>query len=101
MPRTYLACKSPERQAIDRAIVTGEPLRSIAKRVSISPAGILRHKRDFCHAMTQAQERREEKLENSVFDGIKQLQDKALELLGKDRRTGRLPRRSSSLARGA
>jgi hypothetical protein len=66
MPRTYLACKSPERQAIDRAIVTGEPLRSIAKRASISAAG-LRHKSHVCHAITRAQERREEKLENSVF----------------------------------
>ena len=57
MPRTYLACKSPERQAMDRAIVTGEPLRSIAKRVSISPAGILRHKSHVYHAMMlQAEE---------------------------------------------
>ena len=44
MPRTCLACSSPERIAIDKALVAGEPLRNIAKRVSISPAGLLRHK---------------------------------------------------------
>ena len=32
MPRTCLACTSPERDAIDKALVTGEPLRNIAKR---------------------------------------------------------------------
>ena len=82
MPRTCLACASPERQAIDRAIVTGEPLRSIAKRVSISPAGLLRHKTHVSRAIVKMQERREEKLGDSIFDGIKQLHAKALELLG-------------------
>jgi len=41
MPRTCLACSSPEREAIDKALVIGEPLRNIAKRVSsISPGRI-------------------------------------------------------------
>ncbi|HKW35862.1 MAG TPA: hypothetical protein VJN92_22845 [Candidatus Acidoferrum sp.] len=31
----------------------------------------------------KVQEKREEKLGNTLFDGIKQLQDKALDLLGK------------------
>ena len=87
MPRTCLACASPERSAIDRALVTGEPLRSIAKRVAISAAGLLRHKSHVSHALVRLQERREErreeKLGDGIFDGIKQLQDKALDLLGK------------------
>jgi|SRR5215469_362695 len=44
MPRICLACASPEREAIEKALVSGEPLRNIAKRVSISAAALLRHK---------------------------------------------------------
>jgi hypothetical protein len=44
MPRTCLACVSPERAAIDKALAAGEPLRNIAKRVSISHAALFRHK---------------------------------------------------------
>src|SRR5215469_15875657 len=61
----------------------GEPLRNIAKRVSISPAGLLRHKTHVAGALAKAQERREEKLGDSIFDEMRKLQHKALELLSK------------------
>jgi hypothetical protein len=38
MPRTCIACSHSEREAIDQALVSGEPLRNIAKRVSLSTA---------------------------------------------------------------
>ena len=41
MPRTCLARASSERREIDKAVATGEPLRNIAKHVSMSPAGLL------------------------------------------------------------
>ena len=83
MPRTCLACSHAEREAIEKALVAGEPLRNIAKRVSISPAGLLRHKSHVAGTIAKAQERRDENLGDSIFDEIKQLQRKALELLGK------------------
>lgn len=83
MPRTCLAGSSSERVAIDKALVAGEPLRHIAKRVSISPAGLLRDKNHVAGAIAKAQERREGKLGDSIFDEIRRLQRKALELLGK------------------
>ena len=83
MPRTCLACKSPERKEIDKAIVAGEPLRSIAKRVSISAAGLLRHKPHVAGAIVKAQERREEKLGDNILDGIRQLQVRGLGILDK------------------
>lgn len=46
MPRTCKACNSHKRGEIDRALALGEPLRNIAKHVAISPAALLRHKRD-------------------------------------------------------
>jgi hypothetical protein len=83
MPRTCLACSSPERESIDKALVAGEPLRNIAKRVSISAAGLLRHKSHVATTIVKAQERREEKQGASIFDQIAGLQTKALELLAK------------------
>lgn len=88
MPRTCLACSSPEREIIDKALVAGEPLRNIAKRVSISPAGLLRHKSHVATVIVKAQERREEKLGDTIFDEMRRVLAKAWELLGKIESTG-------------
>ena len=73
MPRSCLACSHVEREEIDNALATGEPLRNIAKRVSISPAGLLRHKSHVAGAIAKAQERREEKLGDSIFDEMRRV----------------------------
>jgi hypothetical protein len=68
MPRTCLACSSPERETIDKALVAGEPFRNIAERVSISPAALFRHKNDVGNAIWKAQARREECLGGILLD---------------------------------
>jgi len=83
MPRTCLACSSPERRAIDNALVAGEPLRNIAKRVSISPAGLLRHKNHVANTIVRASEKREERLGDSLLDEMRRVQRKAWELLAR------------------
>jgi len=83
MPRTCLACASPERAAIERALVSREPLRNISKRVSISPAGLLRHKRYVAHAIVKASERRDEHLGNNLLDEMRRVLSKAWELLAR------------------
>jgi hypothetical protein len=83
MPRTCLACSSLEREAIDKALVAGEPLRNIAKRVSISPAGLLRHKNHFANAICKAQAQHEERLGETLLDEMRRVQRKAWELLAK------------------
>jgi hypothetical protein len=83
MPRTCLACSNSEREAIDQALVVGEPLRNIAKRVSISPAGLLRHKTHVAGTIAKAQERREEKLSDSIHAEMRRVLAKAWELLAK------------------
>ena len=88
MPRTCLACGSPQRVAIDKALVAGEPLRNIAKRVSISPAGLLRHKGHVSEAIVKASERREERLGDNLLDEMRQVQLKAWELLAKTEADG-------------
>lgn len=83
MPRTCLACASPERREIDKALAIGTPLRDIAGRHGVSRSALDRHKSHIGQAIVKAQEKREEKLDNSIFDEIKQLQDKALSLFEK------------------
>ena len=86
MPRTCLACASPERAAIEKGLVAGEPLRNIAKRVSISPAGLLRHKNHVAKVTTKAGERREERLGDNLLDEMRRVQRKAWELLARPNR---------------
>ena len=43
MPRTCTACSHPRRDDIDRGLLEGAPLRNIAKRFSLSAAGLVRH----------------------------------------------------------
>lgn len=83
MPRTCLTCSSPEREAIEKALVGGEPLRDIAERVSISPAALSRHKSHVSQAIVKAAERREEQLGDNLLDEMRRIQRKAWELLGK------------------
>jgi hypothetical protein len=88
LPRTCLACSSPERGEIEKALVAGEPLRNIAKRVSISPAGLLRHKLHVSEVIVKASERREEQLGDNLLDEMRRVQRKAWELLAKTESDG-------------
>ena len=88
MPRTCLACLHAEREAIDKALVSGEPLRNIAKRVSISPAGLLRHKSHVAQAIVKASERREELCGDNLLEEMRRVQRKARELLAKTESEG-------------
>jgi hypothetical protein len=88
MPRTCRACASPERPALDKALVAGEPLRNIAKRVSISPAGLLRHKSHVSQTIVEASERSEERLGDNLLDEMRRVQRKAWELLAKTESEG-------------
>jgi hypothetical protein len=71
------------RESIDEALVAGEPLRNIAKRASISYAALFRHKDHVAATIAKAQERREEKLGDTIFDEMRRVLAKAWELSGK------------------
>src|SRR5712692_9128441 len=88
MPRTCLACSSPERQAIDKALVAGESFRNIAERVSISPAALFRHKNHVANAIGKAQAQHEEHLGETLLDEMRRVQRKAWELLSKTESDG-------------
>src|SRR5216684_2496340 len=88
MPRTCLACSSPQREAIDIALVSREPLRNIAKRVSISPAGLLRHKSHVAGAIGKAQSQGEVQFGENVLHEMRRVQRKAWELLARTESVG-------------
>jgi hypothetical protein len=81
VPRTCLACSSPNRTAIDEAIAIGEPLRDIAERVSISPAALFRHKAHVAEAIVKASEKREESIGESILARLEKLYQRAEKVL--------------------
>jgi len=83
MPRTCLACASPERHAIDKALAIGTPLRDIAGKYGMSSSSLDRHKRHTAEIITEAQAKREEKIGESVLEQMQRVQRKAWELLAK------------------
>ncbi len=61
MPRVCTACTSPNREAIDRALVAATPLRTIADQHGVSKTALIRHKADHLPAaMVKGREAREE-----------------------------------------
>jgi hypothetical protein len=88
MPRTCRACSSQDRTAIDKAIAIGEPLRNIAKRVSISPAALLRHKVHAGQALVKAAEKREESIGESVMSRLEKLYQRAERVLNEAEASG-------------
>jgi hypothetical protein len=50
MPRVCTVCSHAEREAIDAALVAGEPFRRIAARFTLSDASVRRHKADHLPA---------------------------------------------------
>jgi transposase len=88
MPRTCSACSSPEREAIDKALVVGESFRNIAERVSISPAALFRHKNHVANTIGKAQAHHEERLGETLLDEMRRVQKKAWELLARTESEG-------------
>ena len=58
MPRTCTICCHPERAAIDKALVAGEPYRTIAHHFATTPWAVLRHKESHLRdLLAQAKQR--------------------------------------------
>ena len=46
MPRVCTVCRHPDRQAIDRALISGEAFRYVSERYRLSLAALVRHRDD-------------------------------------------------------
>jgi hypothetical protein len=71
MPRVCTACTSPNREAIDRALVAATPLRTIADQHGVSKTALIRHKAD--HLPAALVKGKEAKEEAHALDIVKQL----------------------------
>lgn len=74
MARTCTVCTHPERDALDAAIVAGEPYRGVARRAAVSPDAVERHAaRHLPAVLTKAEDAREAARAGSLLDTIRDL----------------------------
>ena len=91
MTRRCTVCTHSRRDAIDKALIAGEPLRNIVKNVPHCSIGSLhRHKGHLSATLIKAEEAREVAHADTLLEQLKQLQKKALELLSKAEAAGDL-----------
>ena len=91
MPRVCTICTHPEREAINQALVNGEPFRHIAARYGTSTGALQRHKADDLPSiMVKSEEAKEVAHADDLVWQIKQLRNKAIGILGKAETAGDL-----------
>jgi len=91
MPRVCTICTHPEKEAINQALVNGEPFRHIAARYGTSTGALQRHKADDLPSiMVKSEEAREVAHADDLVWQIKQLRNKAIGILGKAETAGDL-----------
>jgi transposase len=83
MPRTCLACATEKRNAIEKALAFGIPLREISGKFRISISALHRHKSHIAEVISATAEKREMKLGDDLLQQMRGVQEKAWELLGK------------------
>jgi hypothetical protein len=71
MPRTCTACTHSERTGIDEALLSGEPLRNIAERVSVSVTSLFRHKAHLSETLKKSREVAEVSRADSLIDQLR------------------------------
>lgn len=89
MPRTCSVCNHSQREEIEKALLSGESFRNIAKRTGTSPTALFRHKSDHLAAsLVQSKEAADIASADSVLrsvrdqiDQIRRLDDAAEEVL--------------------
>ena len=90
---TCTVCRSEANNAVDEALVAGEPLRDIAGRTGLSKSSLDRHKQDHLSGtLVKAAEGREIARGQSLLDRVNGLVDKALGVLkdAEESKDGRL-----------
>ncbi len=91
MPRTCTICAHAEREAIDAALVAGEPFRNIAERSGTSPPALFRHRADHIPpALAQATEAAEVARADTLLGQLAELRADARRIGGKAEDAGDL-----------
>jgi hypothetical protein len=83
LPRKCTICIHPDREAIDRALVNKESFRYVSKQYSVTVSAIHRHNDAHLPAsMTKAQEARPVTQADDLLTQVRNLQSRALSILG-------------------
>jgi hypothetical protein len=91
MPQRCSICIHPQRDAINAALLAGEPLRAIAGRFGTSRPALQRHKAEHLPVkLAEAQAAAEAARADSLLDQVRALQAKTLGILDKAERAGDL-----------
>src|SRR5687767_1669532 len=91
MPRQCGPCLHPERQAIDSALVAGEPYRNIAERFGTSTTALHRHKGEHLPVtLTLAHDAAEVANADDLLGQVRHLQTRALAILDRAEADGQL-----------
>jgi hypothetical protein len=72
MPRTCTICQHPQRAAIDKALVAGEPLRNIAEHFGTSTTALHRHKEDHLRDLLAQAKQRQAAYEAEVGTAVQE-----------------------------
>jgi len=81
-------CTHAERDAIDRALLAGETLRSIAGRFGVSKDAVSRHRPHIGEALVLAQEIKEVARAETLLDQVQSLNRRALAILDRAEKEG-------------
>ncbi len=91
MPRTCTACAHESRSEIDRGLVAGEPLRTIADRWSVSKTALIRHRESHLpSALVRAREAEEVARADVLLSQMCGLHDRTLAILSASEDAGEL-----------
>jgi hypothetical protein len=90
MPRTCTACSHARRDDIDRLLLEGTPLRNIAKRFSLSPAGLFRHNQHVSTALANSHKEAEVLRADGLLEHLNHLSAEAARLKQKAEKAGDL-----------
>ena len=92
MPRICTICSHEKRKEIERNLLAGAPLRTIAVQWSVSKTALIRHKGHVSATLEKAAERQEEARGDRLLKQLLDLQNRTMALLAEaeqegDRRT--------------
>jgi hypothetical protein len=82
MPRTCTVCRHPDRHAIDKALVAGQPFRNVSVRHGVTTAAVFRHTRGHLPgALVKAKAAAEVLNADALVQQMTDLQARTLRLL--------------------
>lgn len=91
MPRVCSICTHPDREAIDRFLVSGSSNLSLSSLFDVSEAAVRRHKANHLPAsLVKAHEAEEVSRADGLLEDVRSLQDRALAILDRAEGSGDL-----------